>query len=236
MTLPKKGKLLIAMAACIIGALFVILIKTTGTQGSLSTRSDTVVPSLIQVEQENQQLVNDNEKLKQELKQYQMGENANSLTFQQLQKAKVSAGLTEVKGLGIRITLDDAKTYTNESDDPNYYLIHEEYIRQIVNWLWNGGAEAISVNGQRITSATEVFCSGSYIQINGTLQMAPYIIEAVGDQHNLQSALKFYFWDRLGEYQQQYGITRTLEAPDETLTIPAGQLKKFKYAEPVKGG
>ncbi|MPN27284.1 hypothetical protein SDC9_174714 [bioreactor metagenome] len=115
-------------------------------------------------------------------------------------------------------------------------MIHEEYIRQIVNWLWNGGAEAISVNGQRITSATEVFCSGSYIQINGTLQMAPYIIEAVGDQHNLQSALKFYFWDRLGEYQQQYGITRTLEAPDETLTIPAGQLKKFKYAEPVKGG
>lgn len=236
MTLPKKGKFLIAMASCIIGLLFVILLKTTGAQGVQTGRADTVVPSLIQVEQENQQLANENENLKQELGQYKEGQNATLLTNQQLQKARINAGLTEVKGLGIRITLDDAKTYTNASDDPNYYLIHEEYIRQIVNWLWNGGAEAIAVNGQRIMTTTEIFCSGSYIQINGTRQMAPYIIEAVGDQHNLQSALKFYFWDRLGEYQAEYGITRKLEVPTETLTIPTGQPKKFKYAEPVKGG
>lgn len=236
MTLPKKGKFLIAMASCIIGLLFVILLKTTGAQGVQNARADTVVPSLIQVEQENQQLVNENEKLKQELSQYNEGQNATLLTQQQLQKSKTNAGMIEVKGLGIRITLDDAKTFTNATDDPNNYLIHEEYIRQMVNWLWNGGAEAIAVNGQRIMSTTEIFCSGSYIQINGTRQMAPYIIEAVGDQHNLQSALKFYFWDRLGEYQEQYGITRKVEAPSETLIIPAGQLRKFIYAEPVKGG
>lgn len=236
MTLPKKGKFIIAMASCIIGLLFVILLKTTGAQGVQNTRSDTVVPSLIQVEQENQQLANENEKLKQELSQYNEGQNATLLTQQQLQKARTNAGLTEVKGLGVQIILDDAQTFSKPSDDPNYYLIHEEYIRQIVNWLWNGGAEAIAVNGQRIMSNTEIFCSGSYIQINGTRQMAPYIIEAVGDQHNLQSALKFYFWDRLGEYQEQYGITRRLEAPTETLTIPAGQPRKIQFAEPVKGG
>lgn len=236
MTLPKRGKFLIAMASFIIGLLFVILLKTTETKGVQVTRVDVVVPSLIQVEQENQQLANENAKLRQELNQYNEGQNATLLTNQQLQKAKINAGLTELKGSGIRITLDDAKAYTDTDVDPNNYLIHEEYIRQIVNWLWNGGAEAIAVNGQRIMSTTEIFCSGSYIQINGTLQMAPYVIEAIGDQHNLQSALKFYFWDRLGEYQEEYGITRKLEVPTETLIIPAGKLKKFNYAEPVKGG
>lgn len=236
MTLPKKGKFLVALASFIIGLLFIILLKASGTEGGKVARSDTVVPSLIQVEQENQQLANENEKLRQELNQYNEGRNATLLTNQQVLKAQINAGLTEVKGTGIRITLDDAKTYSGAAEDPNNYLIHEEYIRQIVNWLWNGGAEAIAVNGQRITSTTEIFCSGSYIQINGTRQMAPYIIEAIGDQHNLQSALKFYFWDRLGEYQAEYGITRKLEVPTETLTIPAGKLKKFNYAEPVKGG
>ncbi|HVJ50486.1 DUF881 domain-containing protein [Desulfitobacterium sp.] len=232
----KKGKLLIAMASGIVGFIFVILLKSTGVQGVQTVRADTSIPSLVQTEQENQLMANDNEKLRQELSQYKEGQNANLLANQQLLKAQINAGLNEVKGSGIRITLDDAQTFSNTNNDPNYYLIHEEYIRQIVNWLWNGGAEAIAVNGQRITSTTEIFCSGSYIQINGTRQMAPYIIEAVGDVHNLQSALKFYFWDRLGEYQQQYGITRRLEVPTETITIPAGQLKKFKYAEPVKGG
>lgn len=236
MALSKKGRLLVTMALGIVGFLFVILLKTNGTQGAQAVRADAAIPSLVQTEQENLQLANDNEKLRQELSKYSEGQNATLLAHQQLLQEQINAGLSEIKGEGIRITLDDAQTRTNSADDPNYYLIHEEYIRQIVNWLWNGGAEAISVNGQRITSATEVFCSGSYIQINGTRQMAPYVIEAVGDAHNLQSALKFYFWDRLGEYQQQYGITRKLEVPTEIITIPAGQTKKFKFAEPVKGG
>lgn len=232
----KKGKLLVTMGTFIIGLLFVILLKANGAQGTQGVRADTAVPTLVQTEQENQQLANDNTKLRQELSKYMEGENATTLANQQLQQEEVNAGLTEVKGYGVRITLDDSPTRANAKDDPDYYVIHEEYIRQIVNWLWNGGAEAIAVNGQRVTSNTEVFCSGSYIQINGTRQMAPYIIEAVGDVHNLQSALKFYFWDRLGEYQQQYGITRKLDVPSEEMTLPAGQVKKYRFAEPVKGG
>lgn len=236
MALPKKGKMLVTMGLGIVGFLFIVLLKTNGVQGAQGARSDNATTSLVQTEQENQQLANDNTKLRQELNKYTEGENAASLTTQQLQKEKINAGLTEVRGPGIRITLDDSQMPAKEKDDPNAYLIHEEYIRQVINWLWNGGAEAIAVNGQRVTSNTEVFCSGSYIQINGTRQMAPYIIEAVGDPHNLQSAYKFYFWDRLGEIQQQYGITRKLEVPNETLVIPAGQAKTYKYAEPVKGG
>lgn len=235
MAWPKGGKILVSIAAIALGFMFTTLLKAGGVEGTTMGSQDTAISSLIQMEQENQQLVNDNVKLREELAKYQEGQNASNLVMQQLTQAQVNAGLTTVKGPGVRITLDDSSQRNPNDEDLYYYVIHEEYIRQIVNWLWNGGAEAVSVNGQRIMSNTEIFCSGAFIQINGTRQMPPYIIEAVGDVHNLQSALKFYFWDRLGEYQEQYGITRKLEVPAEPLVIPAGQVQKFRYAEPVKG-
>lgn len=231
----KGGKFLVSVAAVALGIMFMTLLKANGVQGNNNARAENALPSLIQVEQENLQLKNDNAKLWQELAKFREGQNAASLVIDQLTSSQLNAGLTELKGPGIRITLDDSATQERKDDDPYYYVIHEEYIRQIVNWLWNGGAEGISVNGQRIMSNTEVFCSGAFIQINQTRQMPPYVIEAVGDVNHLQSALKFYFWDRLGEYQQQYGITRKLEVPTESIVIPAGQPQRFRYAEPVKG-
>jgi uncharacterized protein YlxW (UPF0749 family) len=235
MSWPRGGKFLVSIAGVALGFMFITLLKVNGVQGNAIGRQDTALPTLIQTEQENQQLGNDNMKLREELAKYQEGQNASSLVVQQLTGAQINAGLTKVEGLGIRIILDDSGAQDRNKDDLYYYVIHEEYIRQLVNWLWNGGAEAISVNGQRIMSNTEIFCSGAFIQINQSRQMPPYIIEAVGDVHNLQSTLQFYYWDRLGEYQEQYGITRRLEVPTQPLVIPAGQTQKFRYAEPLRG-
>lgn len=234
MSWSKGSRFLVAGAALALGIMFMTLLKAGGVQGNTNTRSDNVLPSIIQVGQENVLLKNDNLKLRQELAKFQEGQSASKLVLDQLEAAQRNAGLTQITGPGIRITLDDSGTQVRK-DDPSYYIIHEEYIRQMVNWLWNGGAEAISVNGQRIMSSTEIFCSGSFIQINQTRQMPPYVIEAVGDVDHLQSALKFYFWELLGEYQEQYGITRKLEVPTQPLVIPAGQAQVFRYAEPVKG-
>ena len=235
MQLDKRERSLLGLSSILIGFLFILLFKAQGVAGSQGTRQDTTVPNLIQTEQENQQLAADNEKVQQELDKYEQGQNANILANQQLNDAKMDAGLVEVTGPGLEITLDDSKRASVGKDDPNNYLIHEQYIRSIFNALWNGGAEAISVNGQRVMTYTEVFCAGSYIQINGTRQMPPYVIDAIGDTNNLSAALNFYGWYRLGDYMQQYGITRKLEVLKE-ITVPAGKLREFQYAEPVKGG
>ena len=147
----------------------------------------------------------------------------------------MNSGLVAVSGPGIRITLDDSKRTAQGDENLQNYFIHEQYIRVILNALWNGGAEAVAVNGERVTTNTEVFCGGSFIQINGTRQMPPYIIDAIGDKGNLTAALKFYGWDRLGDFQQQYGITRKLEIAQD-ITIPAGRLRPYRYAQPVKEG
>ncbi|CAA7599911.1 Bacterial protein of unknown function (DUF881) [Acididesulfobacillus acetoxydans] len=230
----KEKRYLIALAALMVGFLFIMLLKAHGLAGNPSAQEGTL-PSLIQTEQENQQLAADNDKLRQELDKYAQGESASALAKQQLRDAEMDAGLVAVHGPGIRITLDDAKARGTQTS-PENYVIHEAYIRMLVNILWNGGAEAIAVNGQRIMSTTEVFCSGAYIQIGGTRQVPPYVIEAIGDAHNLQSVLQFaYTWDRLGDFQQQYGITRKIEAVKD-LHLPAGSLAKFQYAQPVKEG
>lgn len=230
----RNGKILITLASILIGFLLVALLKNP--VGSTTIRPEGTISDLIQIEQENQQLAAENAKLQAELAKYRTGQNASDLAVKQTREARMNAGLVAVRGPGIRIILDDSDvSQLPPGEDINNYLIHEAYIRDIMNALWNGGAEAISVNGQRVTTHTEVFCSGSYIQIAGTRQMPPYTIDAIGDTYNLQSALNFYVWNKLGDFQEQYGITRTLETKDD-MVIPAGKLKAYKYAEPIKEG
>jgi uncharacterized protein YlxW (UPF0749 family) len=235
MKLEKREQSLLVMASLLIGFLFIILLKANGVAGSQVARQETTVPNLIQTEQENQQLSNDNEKIKAELAKYAQGQSASTLAEQQLQEAKMNAGVIAVTGPGVRITLDDSKRAASGEEDPKLFIIHEEDIRGILNALWNGGSEATAVNGQRVTTNTEVYCSGSYIQINGTRQMPPYVIEAIGDTNNLSLALKFFDWFRLGVRQTQNGITRKIEVLKEDM-IPAGKLPDYHFAEPVKEG
>jgi uncharacterized protein YlxW (UPF0749 family) len=235
MKLDKREWSLLGLASILLGFLFIILLKAQGVTGSQVALQETTVPSLIQTEQENQQLSVENEKIQLELVKYAQGQSAATLANQQVQEAKMNAGLVALKGPGLRITLDDSKREAKEQDDPMLFVIHEQYISDIFNALWNGGAEAIAVNSQRVTTNTEVFCSGSYIQINGTRQMPPYVIEVIGDTNTLSSALNFYGFLKLGELQQQTGITRKLEILSEVV-IPAGKLRDYHYAEPVKEG
>jgi len=235
MQMDKRERSLLGVASILLGFLFIILLKSQGVAGSQLAVQETAVPSLIQTEQENQQLSVDNEKLQLELSKYAQGQSATTLANQQLQEAKMNAGVIGVSGPGLRITLDDSKRAAIGQEDPMLFLIHEGYIREIFNALWNGGAEAIAVNGQRVTTNTEVYCSGSYIQINGTRQMPPYVIDAIGDTNTLSAALKFYGWFRLGDLQQQNGITRKLEVLNNVV-IPAGKLRDYHSAKPAKEG
>lgn len=233
MQLEKMERWLLGFGSILIGFLFIILLRAHGVAGSPAT--ETAVPSLIQTEQENQQISADNDRIQQELNKYVQGQNSLVLANQQLREAQMNAGVIGVSGPGVRITLDDSKRAAKEQEDPMLFVIHEQYIREIFNALWNGGAEAVAVNGQRVTTNTEVFCGGSYIQINGTRQMPPYVIEAIGDTNNLSAALNFYGWFKLGDLQQQNGITRKLEIQEKVI-IPAGKLRNYQYAEPVKEG
>lgn len=120
---------------------------------------------------------NSSEALEQELKQ-------------ELNTAKVIYGEMDVTGPGIKIRLDDGtdefKGRVISSNEDLLKLIHNTDISYVVNDLESAGAEAISVNGQRITSTTEIYCTGPFIRINGVTVASPFYIEAIGNKDKLK--------------------------------------------------
>jgi len=104
---------------------------------------------------------------------------------------KDPAGLTAVSGPGLTITLSDAPRELIEATthDPNWMVVHQQDIQAVVNAMWNGGATAVTIQGQRIIATTGIKCSGSTVRIQGVPYPQPYVIRAVGDQSSLLAAI-----------------------------------------------
>ncbi len=100
---------------------------------------------------------------------------------------KLYAGLTTVTGPGIDIGLDDAH---RSSESLPAFIVHDIYINELLNVLKAAGAQAISVNGQRIIPMSEFLCLGPSIRINNTRLFPPYHIYAVGDPDKLLAAVR----------------------------------------------
>lgn len=105
-----------------------------------------------------------------------------------LLRAENLAGLTDVYGPGVIITLTDAKT-VDPSMPSEAFIIHDNDIRSLVNELLVAGAEAISINGERVVSTTAIRCVGSVIIVNNSRIGTPFKIEAIGDSTTLENAI-----------------------------------------------
>lgn len=119
-----------------------------------------------------------------EYKQNQQSiEDASKLVEDELVKTNMYLGKTDVQGQGIVITLKDI-------DDEDIKPISEEDLLIIVDYLKLAGAEAISINEERIINMSEiVYVSNSIIYINQQRILSPYVIKAIGDPTKLESTL-----------------------------------------------
>lgn len=103
----------------------------------------------------------------------------------------VPAGLSEVTGPGLVVSLDDAPRDQNvpEGTDPNSLVVHQQDIQAVANALWAGGAEAMALQGQRLVSTTGIKCVGNTVVLDGVPYSPPYVIKAVGDPAELSASL-----------------------------------------------
>ena len=141
-------------------------------------------------------------------------------------------GLTEVTGQGVIITLTDSpasmsSNFSASNDD----LVHDMDILMVVNELKNAGAEAISVNDQRIMPTTAIDCDGNVIKVNGEKIGPVFEIKAIGLPE------RFVTLDRPGGYLyklREWGIVTSLEKSNN-ITIPKySGVINFKYAQNEK--
>lgn len=106
----------------------------------------------------------------------------------QLEAARMMAGVVPVEGPGLIVTMKDNQNAANSQDVSNY-IVHEQDVRLVVNELRAAGAEAISINGQRLVANSAIRCVGPTIIVNGIKSAAPFVITAVGEPATLDNAL-----------------------------------------------
>jgi uncharacterized protein YlxW (UPF0749 family) len=158
-----------------------------------------------------------------------------------LDRVSLLAGATAVSGPGIKLTVDDAKESQSgggsnprtSSDFSDTGRVRDRDMQRVVNGLWASGAEAVSVNGQRLTALSAIRAAGDAILVDNKPLAPPYTVLAIGDGQRLSTA----FQDSAdGQYlhvlEENYGI-RVRITVEEQVDLPAAPSLIVRSASPV---
>ncbi|HEV3475115.1 MAG TPA: DUF881 domain-containing protein [Actinomycetota bacterium] len=139
---------------------------------------------------------------------------------EEVQTLAVRAGGAALEGPGVTVTLDDSSSRRSPTGDPNDLIVHEQDIQTVVNALWAAGAEAVAVNGERLTSTSAVRCAGNTLLLHGALHSPPYRIQAIGDPQELAELVSQPGMDDLVAAADAFGLG--FEVQPDTVTIASG--------------
>ncbi len=152
----------------------------------------------------------------------------------ELYQLKMATGAVDVKGQGVEITLDDGVRKLAQGEDPNNVLVHDIDLLNIINDLKIAGAEALSLNGQRITNTTEISCSGYTVKVNEVFIARPFIIKAIGDAKTLKATLTAP--GQYGDLLKAWGLIFRVKEQKEIVIAKYDGNQSYKYMESVKEG
>jgi len=109
---------------------------------------------------------------------------------EEIDQVKQLTGVTNVEGPGVIVLVTDGERELLENEDPNNIIVHDADIRTLVDDLRYAGAEAISINGQRVLfNITDIYCNGPTIRVNKKVFSQPFIIRAIGNRKHLEAAI-----------------------------------------------
>jgi len=223
----KKGQWAIGLVCMVLGLMLAVQYRTTSDiKASVGyQRMEDLTLQLNKAEKERSSLQEELSKLRNQLTKG----DANSV---ELERARMEAGLIPVEGAGVVIVLDDSKLSRQPGENPNLYLIHDDDLLKVINELRAAGAEAISINEQRLLATSEIRCAGPTLSVNNTRSAPPYEIRAIGNPLTLENSLKMR--GGVVETLQFWGIQVSVKRQD-VVNIPAFKgTYRFEYAKPIK--
>ncbi|MEA2608024.1 MAG: hypothetical protein QOJ75_267 [Chloroflexota bacterium] len=151
-----------------------------------------------------------------------------------LQQARVAAGLIPLTGSGIVLQLEDSQEPVPPGGSQADYLVGSRDIRTVVEELWMAGAEAIAINGERVTPTTAIIDIGASLLVNSAYQAPPYQVTALGapDLYQRLSASPGFI-DFVRARAQGFGIRLSFAEP-AAVDMPAfvGTVT-LRYSRPV---
>lgn len=139
-----------------------------------------------------------------------------------LHEAGLDASTLAVAGPGVRVILDDAPLEVKPAGvDDDALIVHQQDIQAVVNALWMGGAEAMTIQDQRVVATTGIKCVGNSVVLHGVPYAPPYVIVAIGDTEGMAEAVEASEAVQIyRQYVAAYGLGYSFEAVDE-LEAPA---------------
>ena len=146
--------------------------------------------------------------------------------------ARRVAGFEAATGEGLVVNLDDGEVPAG--GNPNDYVIHSQDVQAIANGLWSAGAEAVSVNGERVLPTTALLCVGNTLLINGSVHAPPYEFAAVSAAEDF---LDRFDADPLvtdfASIARQFGLGYSRTARSEVVVPAFEGLAPIRIAEPT---
>jgi len=181
----NEATIFVFIASIIVGLLIAMNIGFSGKNNFLDVKQyDEAYNERIKLYSELNNLKEQYYNANAKLSKYNQGdEKANEVTKeikQEISDNNILLGKSDVEGPGVKITLDDGISSFDQYSSMDQ-LIHDADIVQVINDLRNAGAEAISVNGQRVVYNNYGLCAGSNIDLNGVKIVTPFYITAIGN-------------------------------------------------------
>jgi uncharacterized protein YlxW (UPF0749 family) len=206
-------------------------VNDSGTEIAKTTTENELRDSVLSMKEKYEKQCKVLENKEKELSSLISGVSANDSTSselsEELDKVNSKIGLTALKGEGIIMTVEDGEIAGSVTATQS--IVHDKDLISIVNALWNAGAEAISINGERIISTTAITCVGNVIKINDEKVGTPFEIRAIGPKTGLRGALSInggYVY-----YMKKDGIVVNIKESDSVIVPKYDGVLKFDYVE-----
>ena len=218
----RRGGWLIALVCVLIGFMVAVQFRTAqDAKGSLSQqRIEEISDRLLQIEHERDELSEELHKM----------QTAAVSTDNQQDKdlLRYRAALVPLEGEGVIVRMDDSTKPAKAGENPNLYVIHDDDLLRVVNELRAAGAEAIAINGQRLTGTSEIRCAGPTLSVNNVRSSAPFEIRAIGDKKSLENALRMR--GGVAETLGVWGIQLDIKASNDVYIPPYRGSIRQSYA------
>lgn len=185
----RRGRALTALVCLVIGVM--IAASASYARGvDLRTENRSLVDLVTNQSAINSGLADEVSRLRGEVDTLAAQRNDTPDGRAELQSANLAAGTQAVSGPALSVTLDDAPDSVQpEGVVDDLLVVHQQDIQSVVNVLWQSGAEAMTIQGQRVVSTTGIKCVGNTVVLHGIPYAPPYEIVAIGDQDLLEQGL-----------------------------------------------
>ena len=240
--MTKKTQAIILGIVCLILTIGIcVQIKTVNSNGTTTSANkelNNLKTQVLKTKEKYEDIYNRLEGMQQQIEtareRVTSSDNQLKSMEEKIKKYNNILGTTEVTGPGVKITITDANVNNSIMAlfNPEDLIVHNTDVLEIVNELKNAGAEAISVNGQRISANTAISCDGNVIVINGEKVSSPFEINAIGFAAYMATLNRPGGYLRY-ELEERNNIKVTFKEEDK-ITLPkyiGGT--NFKYAKTV---